>query len=98
MLCQLCEMSIIKDCKTHYIKQTADFETLVWFMHHATMGLKITMHPTPDTLMIQNTDEDKLKNFLMSFLLRGIGLKQEAIDEHLKSNEFKQFKQKLAGK
>ena len=72
-----------------------DFDSLVWLAHHAVMGIKMTLHPTPDAFMAKAQTEQKLKNNTLIFALRGMGLRLETIKEIMKSNNFKQFIKKI---
>lgn len=79
------------------VAQEFDFETLVWITHHAALGVKMTLHPEPNAFMVKKADEEKIKQNLFIFVLRGMGLIDKAIQKYTKSNEFKIFKTKLLG-
>ena len=72
------------------------FETLVWITHHAMAGVKMVRHPKKSAFMAEEIEEEKLKERLLIYSLRGMGVKDEAIHRVLKTQEFKKFKKRLS--
>lgn len=70
-------------------------ETLIWITHHSMFGIKVMHHPTPNAFMAENLSDDDLINLTLLYCLRGMGLKEDAINKITTSNEFKNFNQKL---
>lgn len=71
-------------------------EQLLWMAHHSVMGIFLTFHPEPkDVFMADHKGMDEIVSNSAVFCLRGIGLKQEAIDSGLQSKVFSEFKNKL---
>ena len=75
--------------------QGIDLETLVWFANHSALGVKMTFQPQPPAFMGPEITDEQLLTKLHLFLLRAIGVHQEAIDRILKTDLFKDFKKKL---
>ena len=55
----------------------------------------MTLHSKPHAFMGDDPDREKIKNKILNFVLRGMGLKQAAIDRSFQSDLFKQFKTKI---
>ena len=70
-------------------------ETLIWLAHHSAMGIKMTFYPKPHAFMAKVPKENELITHLLTFLLRGMGVHQEAIDRVNQSKYFKDFKNQL---
>jgi AcrR family transcriptional regulator len=72
-----------------------DLESLVWMAHHSILGINMTRMPEPPINKMNLRNEDQLKDKTLHFMLRGMGLKEEAIQRCIQTNEFKNFKNKL---
>lgn len=77
------------------VDNETDYESLIWMSHHAILGLTMTFQSTPSSYKGKFKNQDDLKDQILTYCLRGMGLKTDAIQKAMKGQLFNEFKTQI---
>jgi AcrR family transcriptional regulator len=68
----------------------------IWFAHHLAMSLNLC-HLSGDSVFSYDVSKTELINQAVRFILRGMGMKEDAIDSHFQPDKLEKFFQQIYG-